>query len=401
MSFPSLPRWAYVALAVLATALAAAAYYWLVPPQVDVVVAVAKPIRQTVVVSGRVLTPATVAIGSTVTGRVVTVNGDEGDRVAAEQVLLTLDRAELSAALRTAQAQESAARTRFAQWRETGLPAARQALVQAEENERVATRAAERSAQLFAQGFIGQAGLDESRRAATVAKSQLEMARAQVASLQTSGAEYRMLEDQLSAAAAARETAAAKLAQATIRAPVDGTLLTRSVEPGAIVQPGKALFTLAQAGETRLSALVDEKNLAVLRIGQKATVSADAYPAGRFTAVLVYVAPGIDVQRGTVETKFRVPQPPAFLRADMTVSIEVEVADRANAIVVPLAAIRDAASEAAWVLIVRDGRAERQPVRIGARTAADAEITSGVEPGAQVVVNSDIAPGQHVRVRRG
>jgi HlyD family secretion protein len=117
----------------------------------------------------------------------------------------------------------------------------------------------------------------------------------------------------------------------------------------------------------------------------------------RFGAELVYVSPGVDVQRGTVETKYRVPNPPPFLRADMTVSIEVEVADRANAIVVPLSAVRDATSESPWVLVVRDGRAERQAVRIGARTAAAAEIVDGIKVGATIVVGGAAEPGKRVR----
>jgi HlyD family secretion protein len=99
MSLPSLPRWAYVAFALLAIALATLGYPWFAGPEVDVVEALPKHIRQTVVVSGRVLTPATVGIGSTVTGRVVKVGVDEGDRVAADQALIELDHAELSASL--------------------------------------------------------------------------------------------------------------------------------------------------------------------------------------------------------------------------------------------------------------------------------------------------------------
>lgn len=394
---PSLPRWAYVVLAALAVAIAGFGYVSVAGPRVDVIEAKPMTLRQTVVVSGRVLTPATVEIGATITGRVGRIHVDEGRHVADGDVLIELEHDELAAALKTAEAQEAAARNRIVQWRETGLPGMQQTLVQAEENYRVQQRAAERSAQLFAQGFIGQASLDEARRTETVAKSQLETAKANFASVQQTGAEYRLLDDQLRAAVASRETAAAKLGQTTIRAPAAGTVLTRSVEQGDIVQPGKPLLTLARDGDTRLTALVDEKNLAVLREGQRATVSADAFPTDRFAAELVYVSPGVDVQRGTVETKFRVPKPPAFLRADMTVSIEVEVADRANAIVVPLSAVREAAGESPWVLVVRDGIAERQAVRIGARTAAAAEIADGVAAGALIVVGGGAEPGKRVR----
>jgi HlyD family secretion protein len=97
----------------------------------------------------------------------------------------------------------------------------------------------------------------------------------------------------------------------------------RIVEPGDFVQRGKPLLSLALAGDVRLSALIDEKNLSVLKVGQAALVSADAYPDQRFRAKLAYLSPGIDVQRGTVEAKFAVPEPPPFLRADMTVSIDI------------------------------------------------------------------------------
>ncbi len=337
MSFPSPPRWAYVVLALAAIAAAAFAYRALVPPQADAIVAAAGKIRQTVVVSGRVLTPATVTIGSTITGRVERVAVDEGTRVDAQQVLIELDRAELAAALKAGEAQEAAARTRIAQWRETGLPAARQALVQAEENARVAQRAAD------AQPRALRAGLRRARRRSTRrgARRRSPPASSRLPRRSSAACRPAAPTSACSTTSCARPSRRAKppprssrRRRSARRRPAPCS--TRSVEPGDIVQPGKALFTLAQDGETRLTALVDEKNLAVLRVGQTATVSADAYPADRFAAELAYIAPGIDVQRGTVETKFRVPQPPPFLRADMTVSIEIEVANRADAIVIPL-----------------------------------------------------------------
>jgi HlyD family secretion protein len=176
-------------------------------------------------------------------------------------------------------------------------------------------------------------------------------------------------------------------------------VLARSVEPGDIVQPGKRLLMLALDGETRLSALIDEKNLAVLKVGQPALVSADAFPRDRFGATLAYLAPGVDAQRGTVEAKFAVVSPPAYLRTDMTVSIEIAVADKPDALVVPLGAIRDPQAPEPWVLVVRDGRAERVAVKLGARTAADAEIVSGLAAGQQVIAGTGVETGQRVRPR--
>ena len=102
-------------------------------------------------------------------------------------------------------------------------------------------------------------------------------------------------------------------------------LITRNVERGTVVQPGKALLVLAPAGETQLVLQIDERNLGKLALGQKALASADAYPDQRFAAVVTYINPGVDITRASVEVKLDVADPPAYLRQDMTVSVDIEV----------------------------------------------------------------------------
>ncbi|MBK8687004.1 MAG: efflux RND transporter periplasmic adaptor subunit [Betaproteobacteria bacterium] len=366
---------------------------------VDTVPVATRALQQTVVVSGRVLAPAKIDIGATVTARVARVAVQEGDRVAAGQALVELERSELAAALAQAEAVEAAARTRIAQWREVGAPGAQQQLAQAEANLAIAEKDARRQEDLFRQGFIGAARLDEVRRTLAVAQAQATTARANAAANRDDGSERRLLDDQLAQARAAREAAAARLTQTRIVAPTAGVVLDRAVEPGDVVQPGKRLLGLLQDGEFKLTALIDEKNLALLKPGQPAIAAADAYPAQRFRATLDYLAPGVDLQRGTVEAKFRVPEPPALLRADMTVSIDIEVAARPNARVVPAAALRGPVGEAPWVLALRDGRAERVAVRAGARSAAEVEIEDGLAAGDVVILSPGIAPGDRVRPR--
>jgi HlyD family secretion protein len=399
MAFPRPPRAALYATALAALALAVLAVLAWQGTAVDVVPARTTALTQTVVVSGRVLAPARVDVGATITGRVQTVGVNEGDHVESGQVLVELERAELAAALAQAVATEQAAATRIAQWRDVTSVSAREQLVQSEATYRSVERDAARQEQLFKQGFIGEARVDEARRAAAVAKSQYETARAVSAASAPAGVDRRLLDDQLAQARAAKETAAARLAQTTLRAPAAGVVLDRDVEPGDIVQPGKRLLALALDGEVRLTALIDEKNLAVLRVGQRARVSADAYPDRPFGAELSYLSPGIDVQRGTVEAKFAVPAPPPFLRSDMTVSIDVEVAARTDALVIPAAAVRELQSRRPWVLVVRDGRAVLQPVQIGARTAGDVEVLSGLAAGAEIVTTPDVAAGARVHKR--
>jgi len=399
MAFPRLSRFALFAIASVVFALAAIVVLTWQATAVDIARVRTARLTQSVVVSGRVLAPARVDIGATITGRVQAVKVDAGDHVKAEQVLIELERTELAAALAQAVAAEQAAVSRIAQWRDVGSISAREQLAQAEANYRNVERDTARQEQLFKQGFIGESRLDEARRALIVAKSQYETARVVSAASAPAGVDRRLLDDQLAQARAAKEAAAAKLAQTVLRAPAAGVVLERTVEPGDIVQPGKRLLALALDGEVRLAALIDEKNLAVLRVGQRALVSADPFPNQRFGAELSYLSPGIDVQRGTVEAKFAVPAPPPYLRSDMTVSIDIEVADREDGLAVPAGAVRELQSRQPWVLVVRDGRAVQQPVQIGARTAEQVEVLSGLSPGDEIVTTPGIAPGARVHTR--
>ena len=83
----------------------------------------------------------------------------------------------------------------------------------------------------------------------------------------------------------------------------------------------------------------------------------------------------------------------------MTVSIDIGVAERRDALVVPAGALRDAATPSPWVLVARDGVAHRQAVRLGARAADRVEVVSGLAAGDRVVATPGIAEGARVRVR--
>jgi HlyD family secretion protein len=367
--------------------------------EVDVVQVQAQPMVQTVVATGRVMSPARVEVGSVITGRVVEVAVREGDKVEAGQTLIELDRSELEASLKQAQAAEQSAKTRVANVSELGLATAAETLAQAKATLEWNEAELKRNRELRASGFIGQAKFEEMERAYRVAKSQYESARMQERSQAQGGVQTREAIARLGEAVAARELAAAKLAQATIRAATMGTVLTRLVEPGDVVQPGKTLLTFASAGETRITAQIDEKNLPLIKPGDAALASADAFPEAKFKAEVYYVAPSVDIQRGTVEARLRVPDPPAHLRADMTLSVEVLGARKDRALVVPLNALRNAANGGASVLGVDGGKAVARAVKVGLRGDGKVEIVQGLQAGEQVIVNAAIAPGTRVHAR--
>ena len=251
---------------------------------------------------------------------------------------------------------------------------------------------------LFQAGAVPQSDVDDARREADVARSRLRAAEVAARSTAAGGSGERVAVQDVAMARAALASAEARLRQTRVAAPAGGTILSRAVEPGDVVQPGKTLLVMELDAETLLLAQPDEKNLGQIRVGQKALASADAYPGRSFAAEVIYVAPGIDPERGTVDVKLRVPDPPEYLKTDMTLSIDIETARKPGALVVPLDSVRDAADQP-WVLVVKDGRAVRRDVKLGLKGGSVAEILSGISEGDLVVRDPDAEPGARVRVR--
>jgi len=395
-----MPRRLVLTIAALAVVLLAAPAAWWATraPLVPAVSARMAPLVRTLQFSARVATASRVEVGSTLTGRVLQVAVSEGAMVKAGDVLVRLESDELRAALAQAQAAETQAAARLAGLRSTGRSAAQAGVAQAASVLVAAQAELQRTLDLVAKGFLSEARLDEARRAVAVAQAQLEGARAQSAAVAEPGTDVAQAQAQLALAIAARAAAAARLGQAVLTAPADARVLARTVEPGQIVQPGRALLSLALAGPMQLVAQVDERYVGQLQPGQVASVLADAYPTQRFAASVLSIAPVVDAQRGAIEVKFSVPQPlPAFLREDMTLSVEVETARSEQALVVPTDALRGDESTDTSVWLARDGRVEARKVRLGLRTLDAVEILDGLSAGEVVLLGPAPQPGQRVR----
>lgn len=366
---------------------------------VDAYPATINELVQTVVASGRVMTPQRISIAAETTGRVNAIPVLEGQTVKRGQLLIQLSDQDERASLAQATAAVGQAEAKIRQLREVALPAASQGLKQAQTNVEQARKQYERTRDLQARGFNSQAQLDEAKRNYDVINSQVSAARLQVETNSPAGSDLAFASAAVAQANASLHLAQVKLNEDAILAPADGTLISRSVEPGDIVQPGKELMVLAADGETQILVQLDEKNLEKLALGQKVLGSADAYADQRFDAVVSYINPGIDATRGAVEVKMSVAKPPSYLRQDMTVSVDIETAHRSGALVIPTGALHDASSNATWVLVVRNNHTVKQPVKLGLRGDNSVEVLSGLKEGEAVILTADgiIKADMHVR----
>ena len=392
----SSPKGALLALIVVAIALIVAAVFWWRGTAVDVVTVVLGPLQNSLVFSSRVASVARTDLASTLTARVEKVLVREGDAVKAGQLLIALDDDDLQAQLQQAQAALGTAEARLKSQYELSGPVATQGLAQSRANMEYALSDLARNQSLHAKGFIGDAKLQDVERAATSASAAYQQAAAQATANTRGGAEAQATQARVREAQGAVRVVRAKLEQTSIAAPADGRVIARSVEVGDVAQAGKKLLTLAISGETRLIAQIDEKNLRFVREGMRAVASADAFPDIKFDAQLIYLAPSVDVTRGTVEARLRVPKPPAILRDDMTVSAEVVLAQKQAALSIPGNALREA-GERKYVLVVRSGTALEQNVRTGVQSLQRVEIVSGLSAGEAVIVDVKVRAGQRVR----
>ncbi len=395
-------RW--VRRAILLALVAGAAVWFTRASWYGVEVRTASPTRgtlvETLVTTARAEVASRHEVAPQIGGRVVTVDVRAGDRVEAGQPVARLDDTDAKAAIARAEAVLAGIAAARADLGTRRGPTTQEALRQARANLAQAERDHTRDKALVASGALTTTELERSALALTLARSRLRAASAEANANRTGGAGDLTLDAQQAEAEAALRSAEAHLARHTLTAPVAGTVLARRAEPGSLAIVGTPLITIAAGSVDRLVAEPDEKFLSRLALGQKAAASADAFPDAPFDAAVSWIAPAVDPRRGTVEIHLALLAPPAHLLPDMTVSVEIALRRKDDALTVPRELVQDLATEAPWVLVARDGRANRQPVTTGLLGPERVEVTSGLGEGDALIVPFRALPAEGAKVRR-
>jgi macrolide-specific efflux system membrane fusion protein len=173
-----------------------------------------------------------------------------------------------------------------------------------------------------------------------------------------------------------------------VLAPINGTVILRSVEPGQTFTGSDAVFVMSD--RLTVNAQVDETDIAQVKLGQRATIVIDAYPDRPIAATVAQIAyDARTVQNVTIYEIDVLPREiPPFLRSGMTASVTFHVASRPGVLQVPSAAVRQRDGRA-YVLVPGDkpGAPPReQEIRAGASGGGRVEVVSGLEEGQTVLV---------------
>ena len=376
-----------VIIAVLIIAASFAALRWWQGPLLPSYTVASMPIVQTVVATGRVMTVSRAQVGSEITGVILKRLVQEGDRVSRGDLLLVLKSDEIVAQVKQAE-------TALTELATSRRPQAAVDLANAKVQLDQAIREANRRRNLSESGSLSTEAKEQADKAERVARNNFESARLAATALAPGNVEEKLLRERLAALQA-------QLARTQVRAEVAGTVLTRNVEPGDLVQPGRTLLTIALDGSTEIRVPFDERNLPQLALQQHAVVIADAYLDKPFPARINFIAPSIDPQRGTVEVRLAVDPVPEFLRQDMTVSVNIETAKRDRALAIPNDALTNVQGNQASVLLVRNGKIQHQPITLGLRGLAISEVIAGLKAGDHILANpvSSLTDGTRVRLK--
>ena len=349
---------------------------------------------RSVVATGKVEPITKVEIKSKANGLINVLRVDVDTVVNEGDVLVELDKEQLLAALRGAQANLEAARASL----EGAEAQLKKNIVEAEgPDAEFARRAYLRAQSLFEQKLIAQSALDDAHSAVDVAENRKRAAQSQLAISQAKVSESRA---QVAQAKAAADRAAEDVANATIRAPIRGTVLTRDVELGSPVSSilnlganATLVMTLGNIDQVFVRGKVDEADIGHVRLGQPARIHVETFKDKTFNGKVTQISPmGVEKDNVTnFEVKVSIDNPGRELKANMTANAEIVLEELANSIIIPEAAVTYDSQKRAFVDLAAPGTKtgrSKTAVKLGVGNGTKIQILDGLKAGDKVVLPS-------------
>jgi membrane fusion protein, multidrug efflux system len=324
-------RWGLLAGLVAAAAIAAGGAYWFFKPQT---VTVTHPAYgeavQAVYATGTVEPLVMMPIAPRVGARLVSLKADEGDLVKKGQVLARLESEDLKNSIAQLAAQEEFARRDYVRY-----------------------------AAMVKEGVIARQTYDRAKSAYDAARAATAAARAQIGFM-------------------------------TLVAPNDGRIIKRDGEVGQFLPVNQPLFWLSCLSPLRISAEVDEEDIALVAVGQKVLIRADAFPGRLFEGKVQQITPKGDPVARSYRVRISFAGP---LQIGMTSETNIVTRIKPHALLVPSSAVSDGA-----VWLVERGRLVRRQVTVGITGHSESEIVQGLAAGDTIVASPDASLREGARV---
>jgi len=303
-----------------------------------------------------------VNIFSRVDGYIAKIYVDKGDLVKANQLLVEIDHTDYVHAVNQAKA---------------NLLSAKAKVVQQEAAVRNAALTLDRMQALIKDQFVSQQDLDTALVNRDAALALQDSLRAQVQQMDVALAQ-----------------AVTNLAYASIRAPFAGYIAERNLDPGAYVSGttaststmSRGILSVHDVETVRTLIEVVEKDVPLVKVGQRADVRAEAYPNEVFEGTVTRIVQALNRATRTMTVEVDLPNKDHRLKGGMFARVEVLVGKHPQAIQIPLDAV-SRLEESQYVYVVKDGKAHQVPVELGARVENRVEVVKGLAGDEQVIVS--------------
>jgi RND family efflux transporter MFP subunit len=329
--------------------------------------------------SGYVVAQRKAAVASKITGRLVSLGVEEGNRVKKGEVIARLENDDVKAALERAMADVKVAGFNIEQ----------------------------------SQAELDDALLDYNRKRELVGKEIIPLSQFDAAE-----ARYKKAKAAVSAQRAALQASEAALKEAevsleytVIRAPFDAVVLTKNADIGDIVTPigaaadaKSAVVTIADMDSLKVEVDVSESNIEQVKVGQPCEIQLDAFPDDRFRGVVHMIVPTADRSKASILVKAAFLDKDPRILPEMSAKVaflsrQITAQEKNPFEALPSNAVANRDGETV-VFVVRDNRAQKTPVRLGKHLDTMVEVLEGVEVGDQVATAplDKIKNGVKVRV---
>jgi RND family efflux transporter MFP subunit len=173
----------------------------------------------------------------------------------------------------------------------------------------------------------------------------------------------------------------------TFRSPATGFVIEKQALKGLHVMPGQTLYKIADLSDVWVEADVYESDLSLLRVGQRATVTLDAYPGEQFAGRVLYIYPYVDEKTRTNKVRYEFPNPGGRLKPGMYANVELSMPSGMS-VLVPANAVLDSGKEQIVFVAKGDGYFEPRRVTIGRQSGDQIQIVQGVKEGEQVATGA-------------
>jgi HlyD family secretion protein len=350
------------------------------------------PMVRSVVATGKIEPITKVEIKSKANGIIERLAVDVDQPVEPGQILAELDKENLRARLREARANLEAARAAYAA---AQAQSAKNDIEAEAPDVAFAKSAFDRATSLHEQKLVSQEALDQSK---TLYDQALNRQRAAASQAMIGRAKVNEALAQVAQADAAVERADEELANASIKAPIRGTVLTRDVEVGSPVSSilnlganASLVMTIGDIHQVFVRGKVDEADIGFVRLGMTARITTESFKDKAFHGKVTQISP-IGVEKDNVttfEVEVSIDNPGHELKANMTANAEIVLEEHADSLIVPEAAVSYDGQKNATVEVAdpaADTGRRKVPVKLGIGNGTKTEVLEGLKQGDKVIL---------------